>query len=54
MGAMSTNWISRMSRRLARHFAWHPPIAYTDYQDRDAERMARELELIRLRFPHHA
>ncbi|MCV7279792.1 hypothetical protein H7J88_09025 [Mycolicibacterium flavescens] len=51
---MNGNWISRLARRLARLFAWQPPVAYTDYVDRDAERMARELEAIKLRFPHHA
>ncbi|SEH87423.1 hypothetical protein SAMN04489835_5144 [Mycolicibacterium rutilum] len=51
---MSENWISRLGGRLARLFTWQPPIAYSDYVDRDAERMARELEAIRMRFPHHA
>ena len=51
---MSTNWILRLSRRLARTLRWEAPVAYTDHLDRDAERMAQELELIRIRFPHHA
>lgn len=51
---MSRNWISRLARRLATLLEWQPPIAHADYLDRDAERIARELELIRLRFPHHA
>ncbi|MGE2720459.1 hypothetical protein [Mycolicibacterium celeriflavum] len=51
---MSMNWIPRLGRRLAALFAWTPPVAHADYLDRDAERIARELELIKLRFPHHA
>jgi hypothetical protein len=52
--AMSLKWISRLGRRLADALTWQPPVAYTDYVDRDAERMARELEAIKMRFPHHA
>ncbi|WP_197696786.1 MULTISPECIES: hypothetical protein [Mycobacterium] len=51
---MSLNWIPRLSRRLASTLAWQQPVAHADYVDRDAERMARELELIKVRFPHHA
>lgn len=51
---MSTNWIPRVGDRLSRLLSWQAPVTYTDYVDRDAERMARELELIRMRFPHHA
>ena len=51
---MVRKWISRLGRRLAQAFSWQAPVAYTDHLDRDAERMARELELIRIRFPHHA
>ena len=51
---MSTNWLSRLGHRLSRLFAWQAPDAYVDCLDRDAERMARELDLIRMRFPHHA
>jgi hypothetical protein len=51
---MNTNWISRLGVRLASIFSWQPAVCHTDYLDRDAERMARELELIRIRFPHHA
>lgn len=51
---MSSNWISRLGRRFAMLLEWHPPIAHADYLDRDAERMARELEMIKVRFPHHA
>ncbi|WP_197416148.1 hypothetical protein [Mycobacterium sp. GA-1199] len=54
MEFMSLNWIPRLSRRLASTLAWQPPVARADYDDRDAERMARELELIKVRFPHHA
>lgn len=52
--SMSNDWTARLGPRLARLFEWHPPIAHVDYHDRDAERIARELELIRLRFPHHS
>ena len=51
---MSASWTSRLARQLARLFTWQAPTAYVDYIDRDAERMAREIELIRIRFPHHA
>jgi hypothetical protein len=51
---MSTNWISKLSRGLARTFSWQVPAGCVDFADRDAERMAREVELIRMRFPHHS
>lgn len=54
---MSTNWFSHLGRRLGSLLEWQPPVAhvdYADYVDRDAERMARELEMIKVRFPHHA
>jgi hypothetical protein len=51
---MKTNWILRLGARLALRFRWQAPVAYIDQIDRDAERMAQELELIRIRFPHHA
>lgn len=51
---MSTEWISKLGRGLARAFSWEVPAGCVNYFDRDAERMAREVELIRMRFPHHA
>jgi len=51
---MSTNWISKLGRGLARTLRWEVPAGCVDYFDRDAERMAREVELIRMRFPHHS
>jgi hypothetical protein len=51
---MSMNWISRSARQLAKVFAWQGACGYSDYVDRDAERVAHDLELIKLRFPHHA
>ncbi|WP_165604621.1 hypothetical protein [Mycolicibacterium elephantis] len=51
---MRSNWTSRLGRRLSRLFSWQGPSGCVDFTDRDAERMARELELIRLRFPHHS
>jgi hypothetical protein len=48
------NWIPRLGIRLAALLEWQRPISHADYLDRDAQRMARELELIKLRFPHHA
>jgi len=50
---MSTNWTSKLARPLGRIFrpAQHIPV---EFLDRDAERMRNELELIRIRFPHHA
>jgi hypothetical protein len=52
--AMRTNWISRLGHRLSQLFSWQAPDAYLDCFDRDAERLAQELDLIRVRFPHHA
>jgi hypothetical protein len=51
---VSTNWISKLGRELARIFSWQMPAGCVDYFDRDAERIAREVELIRMRFPHHS
>ena len=50
---MSMNWTSRLARPLGRIFkpAERIPV---EFVDRDAERVAREIELIRIRFPHHA
>jgi hypothetical protein len=49
---MSTNWTSRLARPLARIL---PPVETlpAEFVDRDAERVRRELDLIRIRFPHH-
>lgn len=50
---MSTNWISRQARLWARLLK--PADGFpAEYVDRDAERVQRELELIRIRFPRHA
>jgi hypothetical protein len=49
---MSMNWTSRLARPLARFFQQAEPPA--EFADRDAERVLRELELIRIRFPQHA
>ena len=51
---VSTNWISKLGRELARMFSWQAPVGCVDFFDRDAERMAREVELIRMRFQHHS
>jgi hypothetical protein len=51
---MGTNWISRLADRLATLFNWQMVEGYSDQVDRDAERVRRELELIRLRFPDHS
>jgi hypothetical protein len=51
---MSTNWISKLGQELARIFSWQVPAGCVDFADRDAERMAREVELLRMRFPHHS
>lgn len=47
------NWTSRLVRPLGRFFkpAEYAPL---EYLDRDAERVRHEVELIRIRFPHHA
>jgi hypothetical protein len=50
---MSRNWISRLARRLAALYTPAERIP-AEFRDRDAERVRRELELIRIRFPHHA
>jgi hypothetical protein len=49
---MSTNWISGLARRLAA--LYNPESIPAEFVDRDEERVRRELELIRIRFPHHA
>jgi hypothetical protein len=43
-----------LGRNLGRLFSWQAPAGCVDFADRDAERMARDLELIKLRFPHHS
>jgi hypothetical protein len=50
---MITNWISRLARMGASFFE---PVECmpAEFVDRDAERVRRELDLIRIRFPHHA
>jgi hypothetical protein len=50
---MSMNWTSRLARRWADFFRPVERIP-AEFRDRDAERVRRELELIRIRFPHHA
>jgi hypothetical protein len=50
---MSTNWTSRVARPLGRIFKPAERIP-AEFVDRDAERVRRELELIRIRRPHHA
>ena len=50
---MSMNWTSRLARPLGRIFKPAETIP-AEFVDRDAERVRRELELIRIRFPHHA
>ena len=50
---MSTNWTSRWVRPLGQIF--HPADRIpVEFLDRDAERVRNEIELIRIRFPHHA
>jgi hypothetical protein len=51
---MSTNWTSKLGQGLANLFSWQAPAGCSDFADRDAERVARDLELIKLRFPHHS
>jgi hypothetical protein len=50
---MSTNWIPRLARTLAR---LHSPVldGYYGEDDADARRMRTELDAIRIRFPDHA
>jgi hypothetical protein len=50
--SMSINWTSQLVRPWARLFK--PADIPAEFLDRDAERVHRELELIRIRFPHHA
>ena len=50
---MSINWTSKLARPLARFFRPAETIP-AEFLDRDAERLQRELELVRIRFPHHA
>jgi len=50
---MSMNWTSRLARPVARFFRPAENIP-AEFLDRDVERVQRELELIRIRFPHHA
>jgi hypothetical protein len=50
---MTTNWISRLARAWATFFAPAESMP-AEFVDRDAERVRRELDLIRIRFPHHA
>jgi hypothetical protein len=50
---MSMNWTSKVARPLAKFFQPADAIP-AEFVDRDAERVRRELELIRIRFPHHA
>lgn len=50
---MSMNWTSKLARPLGGIFRSAQPIP-AEFLDRDAERMRNEIELIRIRFPHHA
>ncbi|WP_231988679.1 hypothetical protein [Mycobacterium sp. 1274761.0] len=50
---MRTTWTSRLTRPLGRIFRPANRIP-AEFVDRDAERIAHEIELIRIRFPHHA
>jgi hypothetical protein len=50
---MSINWTSRLARPWGRFLRPAENIP-AEYVDRDAERVRRELELIRIRFAHHA
>ena len=49
---MSINWTSKVVRPLARLFQ-PAEVIPAEFVDRDAERIRRELDLIRIRFPHH-
>ncbi|EKF24256.1 hypothetical protein C731_1632 [Mycolicibacterium hassiacum DSM 44199] len=51
---MAWKWISRWAQRLAAAYNWTDPARAGAPIDRDAERVARELDAIRLRFPDHA
>ncbi|HEX3546042.1 MAG TPA: hypothetical protein VHU62_05640 [Mycobacterium sp.] len=50
---MSTHWTSPLARLWGKIFR---PVEClpAEFVDRDAERVRRELELIRIRYPHHA
>jgi hypothetical protein len=50
---MSMNWTSKVVRSVGRLFQ-PAEVIPAEFVDRDAERVRRELELIRIRFPHHA
>jgi hypothetical protein len=50
---MRTNWTSRLAWLGARLFT-PPETMPAEFVDRDAERVHRELQLIRIRFPDHA
>jgi hypothetical protein len=50
---MSMNWIPKLGRAWATFFEPAESIP-AEFVDRDAERVRRELDLIRIRFPHHA
>ncbi|WP_200828274.1 hypothetical protein [Mycobacterium sp. 3519A] len=50
---MRTDWISRLGWKLARLFDPAESLP-AEFVDRDAERVRQELDLIRIRFPHHA
>ena len=36
---MSTNWISKLGRELARVFSWQMPAGCVDYFDRESEKL---------------
>jgi hypothetical protein len=50
---MSMNWTSKVAGPLVRLFQPAENIP-AEFVDRDAERIRRELDLIRIRFTHHA
>lgn len=50
---MSANWTSRLARTWDR-FVHPAERIHAEFLDRDAERVRNEIELIRIRFPHHA
>ncbi|HKH50805.1 MAG TPA: hypothetical protein VKA77_03210 [Mycobacterium sp.] len=50
---MNPKWISLLARRWATFFE-PAEVMPAEFVDRDAERVRRELDLIRIRFPHHA
>jgi hypothetical protein len=51
-GDMFTNWTSRLAPLASLFRA--PEQVPAEFRDRDAERMRHDLDLIRIRFPHHA